>query len=354
MATMPIPVITHAAYADHATGEHPECPDRWRRADALLREVAATPGEALAFVAPEAIAPEDLHLVHPPAHSERIKKFCESGGGRIDDDTVACPASYDVALLAAGGAVAGARLVIDGPDRRAAVLCRPPGHHALAAETMGFCFFNNAALAARWAQARRGLQRILIVDWDLHHGNGTEAIFYDDPTVMYLSTHQHPNWPGTGAPTDIGTGAGVGFTANVRLPMGAGDEAYRRTFAAVFRPLVAEFKPELVIVSAGYDAHWRDPLGRMGLTEAGFADLTHEVAAWADTTAEGRLLLLMEGGYDLDALARSLAASLQALRGGEPEDVLGPSPYPEPMADVEAAIATTQAALAPYWPDLGW
>jgi acetoin utilization deacetylase AcuC-like enzyme len=219
---------------------------------------------------------------------------------------------------------------------------------------MGFCFFNNAALAARFAQARRGLGRVLIVDWDLHHGNGTEAIFYDDPTVMYLSTHQHPNWPGTGAPTDVGTGAGVGYTANVRLPMGAGDRSYQQTFAEVFRPLVAAFAPELVIVSAGYDAHWRDPLGRMGLTVPGFADLTREVRAWADASAQGRLLLLMEGGYDLDALAQSLAGSLQALRGAAYPDALGPSPYPEPLRDVEVAIAATQAALAPHWPSLGW
>ncbi len=351
---MPIPVITHASYAEHATGEHPECPDRWRRADALLRELAETPGEALDFVAPTPIAADDLQLVHPAEHAETIRAFCAAGGGRIDDDTVACPASYDVALLAAGGAVEGVRRVIDGPARQAAVLCRPPGHHALAAETMGFCFFNNAALAARFAQARRGLGRVLIVDWDLHHGNGTEAIVYDDPTVMYLSTHQHPNWPGTGAPTDVGAGAGIGYTANVRLPMGAGDRAYQQAFTEVFRPLVAAFAPELVIVSAGYDAHWRDPLGRMGLTVAGFADLTREVQAWADATAQGRLVLLMEGGYDLDALAQSLAGSLQALRGADYPDPLGPSPYPEPLRDVEAAIAATQAALAPHWPSLGW
>ena len=349
---MPITVLTDAAYATHATGDHPECPDRWVRSDALLHALAAAGGEPLAFVAPAPVSDADLALVHPPAHAARIKAFCEAGGGRLDEDTVACPESYDVARLSAGGAIEGARRVIDGPDRRAVVLGRPPGHHALAEETMGFCFFNNAALAARWAQARRGLGRVLIVDWDLHHGNGTEAIFAADPTVMYLSTHQHPNWPGTGAATDVGTGEGRGYTANVPLPMGTGDAGYLAAFRAVFRPLVDAFRPELVIVSAGYDAHWRDPLGRMGLTVGGFAALTREVEAWAEAHAQGRLLLLMEGGYDLDALARSLAASVQVLRGGEVADPLGPSPYPEPMADVERAIAASRAALAPYWPAL--
>lgn len=347
-----IPIISHPSYAAHATGEHPECPDRWRRSDALLHELAGAAGEPLAFVEPGPIADEDLGLVHPPAHAARIRAFCEAGGGRLDEDTVACPESYDVARLSAGGALEGARRVLDGPARRAVVLGRPPGHHALAEETMGFCFFNNAALAARWAQARRGLERVLIVDWDLHHGNGTEAIFWDDPSVMYLSTHQHPNWPGTGAPGDIGAGAGAGFTANVRLPLGTGDTGYRRVFTTLFRPLVDAFRPQLVIVSAGYDAHWRDPLGRMGLTVGGFAELTREVSAWADAHAEGRLLLLLEGGYDLDALAHSLAASVQVLRGGAVSDPVGPSPYPEPGEDVERAIAATREALAPYWPGL--
>lgn len=349
---MPISVVSHASYAAHDTGEHPECPDRWRRSDTLLHALAGTPGEPLVFVEPTPVTDADLALVHPPSHAARIKAFCEAGGGRLDEDTVACPASYDVARLSAGGAVEGARRVIDGTDRRAVVLGRPPGHHALAEETMGFCFFNNAAIAARWAQARRGLARVLIVDWDLHHGNGTEAIFWDDPSVMYLSTHQHPNWPGTGAPGDVGAGPGQGFTANVRLPIGTGDAGYSEVFATLFRPLVDAFRPELVIVSAGYDAHWRDPLGRMGLTVGGFAALTREVAAWADRHAEGRLLLLMEGGYDLDALARSLTASVQVLRGGEVVDPVGPSPYPEPTADVARAIAATRTALAPYWPTL--
>lgn len=349
---MPIAILSHEAYAQHATGEHPECPDRWHRSDAVLHELAGLAGEPLAFVAPAPIEDADLALVHPPSHAARIKAFCEAGGGRLDEDTVACPESYDVARLAAGGAVEGARRVIDGPDRRAVVLGRPPGHHALAEETMGFCFFNNAALAARWAQARRGLERVLVVDWDLHHGNGTEAIFWEDPTVLYFSTHQHPNWPGTGAARDVGAGHGRGFTANVPLPMGTGDAGYLRAFRQVFRPIVDAFRPQLVIVSAGYDAHWRDPLGRMGLTVGGFAALTREVAAWADDHAEGRLLLLMEGGYDVDALARSLAASVQVLRGGEVADPVGPSPYPEPAEDVDRAIAASRAALAPFWPAL--
>ena len=342
---MPITVVTHPRFADHDTGDHPECAERWRRADARLRSLAAGPGLPLAFVEPAPITPEDLALVHPAAHGERIQAFCAQGGGRIDEDTVACPATYEIALLSAGGAIEGVRRVLETPDPRALVISRPPGHHALADQTMGFCYFANAALAARWAQRHHGLARVLVVDWDLHHGNGTEAIFWEDPSVLFLSTHQHPNWPGTGAAGDVGGGAGRGYVANVPLPVGTGDEGHLRAFEQVFRPLVEAFRPELVLVSAGYDAHWRDPLGQQGLTVSGFAALTREVLGWAERHAQGRIVLLMEGGYDLDALAHGLAASVQVLREAPVDDPIGPSPRQEDAAAVGAAIAATRDAL---------
>jgi acetoin utilization deacetylase AcuC-like enzyme len=341
---MPLTLVTHADYAKHDTGEHPERAARWERTWGLLKSLPVQ------FVEPAPVAPGVLERVHPATHAARIEAFCRSGGGRHDEDTVASPESYAVALLSAGGAVAAVDAAMAGGH--AIAIARPPGHHALAEETMGFCFFNNAAVAARHAQAAHGLKRVAILDWDLHHGNGTEAIFYDDPTVLYMSTHQNPNWPGTGHPTDVGTGAGAGYNVNVPLPMGTGTAGYMRAFREVFTPIVDAFAPELVILSAGYDAHWRDPLGRMGLTVAGFAALTREVMAWADTHAQGRLVGVMEGGYDLDALSASMLATVQTLRGEAVTDTLGPSPYAEPTAEVDRAIADAKAALAPYWPVL--
>lgn len=341
---MPVAIISHPDYARHDTGDHPERAARWEQ---TWRALEALP---LRFVEPAPLDPATRRLVHSDRHAERIEAFCRAGGGRIDEDTVASPESYAVALLSAGGAIAAVDEVMAG--HTAVSLGRPPGHHALAEETMGFCFFNNAALAARHAQTRYGLQRVAILDWDLHHGNGTEALFYDDPSVLYLSTHQHPNWPGTGHPTDVGVGAGEGFNLNVPLPIGTGTAGYLRTFKEVLGPVMREFRPDLIILSAGYDAHWRDPLGRMGLTVAGFAELTREVKAWADALCDGRLMAVMEGGYDVDALSASMLATVQALRGAPVEDPLGPSPYWEPTDEVERAIDEAKSALAPYWPTL--
>ncbi|MEB3222818.1 MAG: histone deacetylase [Candidatus Sericytochromatia bacterium] len=347
---MTLRVFSDPGCTAHDTGEHPEQPARWERADAALRALVGSPGQPLVFERPAAITPDVLALVHPPAHSARLAAFCAAGGGQLDEDTVASPETEAVARVSAGAAVAAAAAVLTGPGRQAVALCRPPGHHALPTETMGFCLYNNAALAARWAQVHGGLRRVAIFDWDVHHGNGTEAIFADDPSVLFMSCHQHPNWPGTGRPEDIGTGAGVGHTANVRLPIGTGDAGVARVVAEVFDPLVAAFEPELVIVSAGFDAHWRDPLGRLGFTVAGYAALTRAVLRWAEAYAGGRCVILLEGGYDVDALAASLTAVVQVLRGGAVEDPFGASPYPEPEAALARAIAETRAALAAHWP----
>jgi acetoin utilization deacetylase AcuC-like enzyme len=347
---MAIRVFSDPGCTAHDTGDHPEQAARWERADAALRALSGSPGAPLAFEQPTAVAPEVLALVHPPEHSARLAAFCAAGGGRLDEDTVASSGTEAAARVSAGAAVAAAAAVLAGPTRQAVALCRPPGHHALPTETMGFCLYNNAALAARWAQVHGGLSRVAILDWDVHHGNGTEAIFADDPSVLFMSSHQHPNWPGSGRPEDIGTGAGRGYTANVRLPLGTGDGGAMRVLDEVFGPLVDAFRPELVIVSAGFDAHWRDPLGRLGFTVPGYAALMRAVLGWAEAHAEGRCVVLLEGGYDVEALAASLAAVVQVLRGGEVEDLLGPSPYPEPGEGLVRAIAQTRAALGEVWP----
>lgn len=342
---MTLAMIAHPDYAAHDTGDHPENARRYARTLAQVSRLDAR------LVTPGPVDPAVLALVHPPSHGERIRAFCESGGGRIDEDTVASARSHEVALLSAGGAVEAVRQVLAGEADLSVALCRPPGHHALSESTMGFCFFNNAAIAARYAQTAFGLKRVAILDWDLHHGNGTEAIFYADPSVLYLSTHQHPNWPGTGAATDVGEGAGRGYNVNVPLPAGVGDAGYMRVFREVLGPVLRAFAPELIILSAGFDAHWRDPLGKMGLTVTGYAALAREVGDWAEELG-AKLALLMEGGYDLDALAHCMAASLHALRGEPIEDTLGPSPHVEPREALESAIAEARAALAPFWPAL--
>jgi acetoin utilization deacetylase AcuC-like enzyme len=340
---MTIALITHPDYATHDTGEHPERAERWHRTWALLEQ------QPVAHVTAPKVSPEILRLVHPDSHSARIAEFCRAGGGRIDEDTVASTETYEVALLSAGGAVEGVRQVLAGEAARSVVLSRPPGHHALEEETMGFCFFNNVAVAARYAQSAFGLKKVAILDWDLHHGNGTEAIFYRDPSVLYMSTHQDPNWPGTGAATDIGEGPGLGATVNIPLPLGTGDAGYERAFKEVFEPVMRQFAPELLVISAGYDAHWRDPLGRMGLTVDGFARLTRLVMDWADALCQGRLVVVMEGGYDLDALSQSMLATVDTMRGETVTDPLGPSPYKEPEAAISRAIAATKQALGTHY-----
>lgn len=346
---MSITIFSDPTCVEHDTGEHPENARRWREVDAALRALQTQAGPSLHFEVPSAASSDELLRVHTAEHLERVAAFCAAGGGRIDEDTLATPETERIARRSAGAAIAAVRRSFAVDSRGQVALCRPPGHHALRDATMGFCFYNNAAVAARWAQAEAGVQKVAILDWDLHHGNGTEAIFWEDPSVLFLSTHQSPSWPGTGAPTDVGAGLGTGFNVNVALPEGVGDAGYQQVFGQVFAPILAAFEPELLIVSAGFDAHWRDPLGKMGLSVSGFAALTRLVQEWAQVLCGGRCVLLMEGGYDLPALAASWAATVQVLRGQPFDDPLGPDPAAAEAPDVTGAIEATRAALAPYW-----
>ncbi|MEB3285598.1 MAG: histone deacetylase [Candidatus Sericytochromatia bacterium] len=349
---MKISVFSDPHCVEHDTGDHPEKPERWRAVDAALRSLQDLPGPALDFVCPQAASDADLLRVHSQAHLQHIAAFCAAGGGRIDEDTLATAATEQVARRSAGAAIAAVKNALEARHAGHVALCRPPGHHALVESTMGFCFYNNAALAARWAQAEGGVGRVAILDWDLHHGNGTEAIFWQDPSVLFMSLHQSPSWPGTGAATDIGEGPGTGYNVNVALPEGVGDTGYGVIFDRLFSPLMASFKPEILIVSAGFDAHWRDPLGKMGLSVAGFAGLTARALQWANEYCDGRGVFLMEGGYDIEALAASWAATVQVLRGQPFRDPLGRGPAAENAPDVESALLATRCALLPYWDNL--
>jgi acetoin utilization deacetylase AcuC-like enzyme len=329
---VPVALVTHADYARHLTGPgHPERPARLR----AIRE--ALPAEAweahLRYVDPDPVDPHLLTTVHADRYVEQIRVLATGGGGRLDVDTVVSPASFDVAQLAAGAAVAAVRDAM--PSRgRAFALIRPPGHHAGPAYGMGFCLFNNAACAAEAALAL-GARRVCIVDWDVHHGNGTQDLFYRRADVLVCSLHQEDWYPGTGALEETGVGEGAGFTVNVPLPAGTGDQGYTHAFEEVVLPLLDASRPDLLLLSAGYDAHHADPLGGMRLTEAGYAALTRMLLAHHS----GPLVAVLEGGYDLTALGRSVAATLSVLAGP------GAPAVPETAPEAEVGYAVLRSRI---------
>jgi len=291
----------------HDVGPHH--PERPARVQAALKGIdAAGLGDAVITLEPRRATQEELALVHPVSYLEALRGFCEAGGGAIDPDTMAGPGSWDTALLAAGAALQVVDALARGEGSVAFVAARPPGHHALAAEPMGFCLLNNVAVAAA-SLAERG-ERVLIVDWDVHHGNGTQAIFWDDPRVLYVSTHQWPLYPGTGRVTETGGPGAPGLTVNVPVPPRATGNVMLQALDDVVAPVVERFAPTWVLVSAGYDAHRSDPMAGLHLTSGDFADIARRVKAFAPP---GRLALLLEGGYDLDALRLSVGASLAAV-----------------------------------------
>lgn len=291
---------------------HPEAPGRLL---AIMRRLEDSGTAArLTAIAPRIAEQEWITQIHTAAYVASLNRHApREGRVSLDPDTSMSPGSLSAAYLAAGGALAGVDAIIGGRVDHVFCAVRPPGHHAEANRAMGFCLFNNVAIAARYAQKRHGLGRILIVDWDVHHGNGTQHSFESDPSVLFFSTHQYPHYPGTGRATERGTGSGTGYTINVPMKPGEGDEEYRAVFERTLIPAADEFKPEFVIVSAGFDAHKDDPLASMGLTEAGYADLTAIVAGIAKHHAGGRLLSCLEGGYHVTALAASVDRHVRSL-----------------------------------------
>jgi len=302
----------HPSFLAHETGSgHPERP---ARLEAICDHLKRTDcWEALAHRSPSPASRDLLELVHPSSYISLIERACREGPTALDPDTVASPGSWDAALRAAGAVTQAIDEVTGGSLDSAFCAVRPPGHHALADRAMGFCLFNNVAIGARYVQQRHRVSRVLIVDWDVHHGNGTQAIFVDDPSVLYFSTHQFPFYPGTGRRGETGEGVGSGFTVNVPLPAGAGDPELIRAFEEVLVPQAAEFSPGFVLVSAGFDAHRDDPLAGLSITEPGYAELTRIVRRLAESSAGGRIVSVLEGGYDLPALAASVEAHLRAL-----------------------------------------
>ncbi len=307
-----IGLFYHPCFLEHDTGPgHPERPERLH---AILTHLQATDlWDRLRLIEPDPATRDLVALVHPPTYIEAIEQACPHGPMALDPDTVVSPGSWEAALRAVGAVTQAIDEAICG--RLAAAFCavRPPGHHALRDRAMGFCLFNNVAIGARYAQAHYKLSRVLIVDWDVHHGNGTQAIFYDDPSVLYFSTHQYPFYPGTGSREEIGKGQGRGFTVNVPLPAGSGDAELIQAFTNELVPKAFAFKPEFVLISAGFDAHRDDPLAGLHVTESGYNELTKLVLKIVNTCCPGRLVSVLEGGYHVTALSRSVEAHLRAL-----------------------------------------
>jgi acetoin utilization deacetylase AcuC-like enzyme len=297
---------------DHLTGSrHPERPERFEAA------LSATKGLDLLPLDPRVALESEVTLCHSARYFHEVKREVEAG---LDDlstgDTAICPASFDVALHAVGSALNAVDAVFARQAGNAFCIVRPPGHHATPDRGMGFCVFNNIAIAARYAQRKHGAERVLIADWDVHHGNGTQDIFYADGSVLFFSTHQYPWYPGTGSASETGYAAGEGLTLNCPFPAGAGRKEIVGAFRERLVPAAHEFKPDLVLISAGFDSRIGDPLGLFTLTDADFAELTSIMLDIADKHAHGRLVSVLEGGYDLDGLALGVRAHVQALVSG--------------------------------------
>jgi acetoin utilization deacetylase AcuC-like enzyme len=325
-------------YLEHDEPTHPE---NSRRLEQTMRHLQqADLLERLKKIDARDACIEEVAAVHDPRYIEEIRAAAAGQRGWLDMDTYVGPHSYAAALRAAGGLLQAVQGVLQGEANNAFALVRPPGHHAVAGRAMGFCLFNNVAIAARYARREFALERVLIVDFDLHHGNGTQDAFYEDPAVLYFSTHQYPYYPGTGHYQETGRGAGQGYTVNVPLPAGVGDAGYERVFAEILAPVARRYRPQLILASAGYDAHWADPLGGMLLSVTGYASMTRTLVALAEELCQGRLVLTLEGGYSLEALAASIAATFSALLGDEQvKDPLGPARHVEqPVDQVISAV----------------
>ena len=334
---MKVGFVYDPIYLRHDTGGHVE---NSRRLEAIIFSLEQTGLKSrLTPIRPRPATIGELTLVHHESHVAHVKEVAQRGGGWLDMDTVMSAGSYDAALYAAGGAIEAVAAVMGGEVSSAFALVRPPGHHATPRQAMGFCLFNNVAIAAKYALVKLGLERLIIIDFDVHHGNGTQEAFYDNPNVLYISTHQYPHYPGTGRVEETGSGMAEGTTVNIPLPAGCGDAEYERVFEQIVIPAARRFVPQVILVSAGYDGHWADELAMMQVTVTGFARITSIIKELADELCHGRLVLCLEGGYHLAALAASVRATFDVLLGETSiDDPLGPPPRRFTPADVESVI----------------
>lgn len=301
----------HSDYLNHDTGPgHPERPDRLRASLVALQQ--SDVWDQLHHIEPTPASVAQIAYAHNPAYSEHIRQHCEKEIPLTYDTTV-CHESFDIALLSTGGVLRAADAVATGVVQNAFAMVRPPGHHATPGQSMGFCLFNNIAVTARYLQREHGVGKVAIVDWDVHHGNGTQDIFYQDDSVFFFSIHQSPLYPGTGSSRERGSGEAQGTTLNVPVPSGSGDDVYIRVFTDTLIPVLRDFSPEFLLISAGFDAHYLDPLAGTEITADGFATLTDLLLAFAEETTSGRVVSALEGGYSLEGVSESVVAHVERL-----------------------------------------
>ncbi len=345
-------IVKDNRYMDHvASTYHPESQQRLEVLYQMLEEPEMK--GTLREIKPRMATQEELELNHVPRYIEQVAQTAGHACIMLDPDTYACSKSYETARLAAGGTLVAVDKVLGGQLDNAFALVRPPGHHAESSRAMGFCLFNNVAIAAGYALKAHKLRKALIIDWDLHHGNGTQHSFYERADVLYFSTHQFPYYPGTGFVNEVGSGTGKGFTVNVPLSPGPGDAEYAQIFEEILEPIATEYKPDIVFVSAGFDIYYQDPLGGMQVTPEGFANLAKIVLEFAQETCKGKVVFVLEGGYHLDGLRDSVKEVLKAMRG----DVLagGRDKNIQTGADhrmIDAVIKKVKEAQKPFWKNL--
>jgi len=344
---MNLGIVRDERYLAHITDDyHPEHPNRLRSIYAMLDSLSK---EGMTYIAPRLASHDEIALNHSPAYIGSIASTEGKIQRRLDPDTVTSPGSYESALLAVGGVLNLVDALFRSEIDNGFALVRPPGHHAESDRAMGFCIFNNIAVGARYAAKRYGLKRILIVDFDLHHGNGTQHSFYQESSVLYFSTHQYPYYPGTGQLSEIGEGKGKAYTVNIPLPRGMGDDDYKYAFREVLSPIADLYRPELVLVSAGFDAYCNDPLGGMAVTEGGFATMTNMLMNIAEKHSAGKMLCALEGGYDLNGLTSSVKATLMEMKG---TPMYTPDEKVNPSKEMRRTVDEVRDVLKPYWSTL--
>jgi acetoin utilization deacetylase AcuC-like enzyme len=343
---MKVGIVKHQIYLEHITDDfHPENPQRLVHIYAMLDELGQ---DGLVYVEPRMATLDEIALNHDISYINFVAETKGKVQRRLDPDTVTSPKSYEAACMAVGGFLELGDALFAGKVDNGFALVRPPGHHAERGKAMGFCIFNSIAVGARYLVKKYGLKKVFIVDWDLHHGNGTQHSFYGDSEILYLSTHQYPYYPGTGSHDEVGSGKGKGYTINVPLSYGMGDTDYVHVFEEIVLPVARKWKPEIILVSAGFDIHRSDPLGGMAVTESGFTKMTKLLMDAANESCGGKILFILEGGYDLSGLTNSVKAVILQLR----KTPLYVQNYEEaPSNAVKQTVSQVKQVLRPYWGD---
>jgi len=343
-------LVYDTVYLDHETGNHPEKASRLSHTYNVLKKAGVL--ENLLMIKPRPAGTDEVALVHNEEYINKVRDFSNRGGGSFGSDNSGSSGTYEAAIYAAGGTLTAIEAVLGKQVESVFALVRPPGHHATQGQAMGFCFFNNVAIGARYAVKRYGLRRVLVIDWDEHHGNGTEQIFYSDPSVLYFSVHRDWSFPATGLADRTGQGSGEGYNINVPLPRRSGDADYEYVFRQILVPVAEAYRPELVLVSAGMDCHAKDPIGQMSVTSGGFLKLAEMACEIACDCCNGALVAVLEGGYNLNALAEGVFAVIHTLNRWEKQKTRALESNLPVKNTVKGVVNNVKAIQKKYWPVL--